>query len=129
MNTPAKTGILLAAGLLVVGCGTPPRFEWGQYENRLYAYYRNPDNRPEYRSALENAIDRGEATGRVAPGLNAELGFLYLEDGNQEEAVRHFEREVTLFPESQRFLEAYLPSANLNPDASDVREEGQDTTS
>lgn len=93
----------LGAGLLV-GCAAPSRFEWGSYEAGLYTYAKRPDQRAVYRKTLEDAIRRGKATNRVAPGLTAELGYLTLEDGDTPGAVALFEEEMRLFPESRRLM-------------------------
>lgn len=89
---------------LLSACATPSRFEWGGYEGALYAYAKKPELRPNYRAALERAIDQGRKSNRLAPGLLAELGYLDLEDHNEVEAVRHFDEEMTAFPESRAFL-------------------------
>lgn len=73
-----KSYMLLAAALTVTGCATPPRFEYGAYENSLYVYYKKPDTADKFEIALENAIKKGETSGRLAPGLYAELGYLRL---------------------------------------------------
>lgn len=102
---------LVTASVLFSGCATPARFEWGGYEGALYAYAKKPDRRPEYRKALELAIDKGRATDRVAPGLIAELGYLYLEDGDTERAATLFGEEMQRFPESKPFLSSVVARA------------------
>lgn len=98
---------LATAGLLVfalTGCATPTRFEWGNYENALYAYYKRPETRENYRVTLETAIARGEKTDRLAPGLYAELGYLHLDENKPADAIAAFEKEMAAFPESRHFL-------------------------
>lgn len=98
--------MLLAAALAVglVGCATPSRFEWGAYEPTLYAYAKSPEARESYRKALVSAISDGEKSNRVAPGMYAELGYLYIEDNNNTDALASFEKEMSHFPESRTFL-------------------------
>ena len=69
---------LLLAGLVlgISACAPTSRFEWGAYENTLYAYSKAPEAREAYRNSLVTALRTGEASNRVAPGLNAELGYL-----------------------------------------------------
>lgn len=98
----------LAAALIVAACATPSRFEWGTYEGSLYAYAKKPENREKYRTSLQTAIENGEKSGRLAPGLHAELGYLFLEDGNEAEAASHFQKEMEAFPESRVFLTSVL---------------------
>ena len=97
-----------ACALSLVACAMPSRFEWGDYENSLYAYSKAPGARESYRKALMVAIQQGEKTNRLAPGMYAELGYLFLEDDNKAEAISSFQKEMTAFPESRAFLKAVV---------------------
>lgn len=90
--------------IFLTACATPSRFEWGAYEPTLYAYAKTPEARETYRKALASAIEVGEETGRLAPGMYAELGYLFVEDENIAEAVSSFQKEMENFPESRVFL-------------------------
>lgn len=103
---------LSAAALLVSACAPTPRFEWGNYEGALYAYAKKPDTRSQYRAALENAIQKGRQTNRIAPGLQAELGYVLLEDGDKAGARAQFEGEMRDFPESRAFLKGVVDRLN-----------------
>ncbi|MEH6490226.1 DUF4810 domain-containing protein [Hyphomonas oceanitis] len=92
----------LALGL--AACATPPRFEYGAYEPTLYAFYKKPEMREKFETALEAAIEKGEASDRLAPGLYAELGYLRLDQGDQAAAIQLFEKEASAFPESAYFM-------------------------
>jgi hypothetical protein len=96
---------LLAAALSVSACAPTSRFEWGNYEGSLYAYSKKPTTLPQYRAALEAAIAKGRSSNRVAPGLQAELGYVLLEDGDRAGALKLFEAEMHDFPESRAFLQ------------------------
>ncbi len=85
-------------------CAPATRFSWGNYEDALYAYYKSPSEREAYKKALVAAIDRGKKQNNVAPGMLAELGYLYLEDGDMAQARALFQEEIQRFPESQPFL-------------------------
>jgi len=104
MRTTNLSIILALAGGLLTSCAAPSRFEWGNYEAGLYTYAKRPDQKATYRRALEEAIRKGRATNRVAPGLLAELGYLQLEDGNIPGAIALFEEEKVLFPESKNLM-------------------------
>lgn len=112
-NRPVTMAICLATlTLFITGCATATsRFEWGNYEGALYSYAKKPDQRPQYRTALERAVEQGRKTGRIAPGLLAELGYLALEDGDAPSALRLFEEEMRVFPESRPFLEGIVTRA------------------
>jgi hypothetical protein len=98
----------LAALMAVAACAPTTRFEWGSYEPALYAYAQNPERRDVYKSALEQAIERGRARDAVAPGLLAELGHLRLEEGDTAGAVKLFQEERTRFPESAQFMDRII---------------------
>ena len=57
-----------------------------------------------FETALEKAIEKGEASDRLAPGLYAELGYLKLNQGDQATAVELFRKEAEAFPESEVFM-------------------------
>ncbi len=107
--------------MVLTGCATnSSRFEWGNYENALYLYSKKPDRRPEYQAALQAAIDRGHKEGKVAPGMLAELAYLYLDDGNVADAIPLFEEEMRTFPESRTFLTTVITRAR-GPQADNSR--------
>jgi hypothetical protein len=105
-----KLALLTAfiGAVALTACAPTSRFEWGAYEQALYAYSQNPENRGVYKAALENAIERGRARDAIAPGLLAELGHLYLEEGNSVEALKYFREERTLFPESAVLMDRVI---------------------
>lgn len=100
---------------VLTACAPATRFEWGGYEQALYAYAQNPENRNVYRTSLEQAIERGERRDAVAPGMYAELGYLYLEEGEAERAVQNFQRERALFPESAVFMDRVIQQLGGTP--------------
>lgn len=97
-----------AMALSVAACATPSRFEWGDYENSLYAFSKAPQTRENYRKSLQVAIERCEQSKRLAPGLYAELGYLFVEDNNNAEAIANFQKEMAAFPESRPFLSSVV---------------------
>ena len=127
-----KSLLLATACITLVAtsaCVPASRFEWGNYENTLYAYTKNPAGRPAYKAALVSAIERGRATNRVAPGLLAELGYLQLEDGEREAAIRSFEEEKRVFPEAAVFMTAIISKIRTGSSPAEVREAAMETPS
>jgi hypothetical protein len=96
--------LVLSAATTLAACATQTGFEWGSYDAALYAYSKNPEQLPRYEQALEAAIAKGRAEGRIAPGLQAELGYCYLSEGKKDAALRLFNSEVADFPEARPFL-------------------------
>lgn len=109
----AAAAALTAACL--AGCTTPAQgFYWGSYDQSLYAFSKRAEKRDDYAAALQKAIDRGRATKRLAPGLQAELGFLKLENGDVAGAVTLFEAEAASFPESATFMRRVITAASAS---------------
>ena len=110
-NIRAGVAASLFLTLGLTGCATnTSRFEWGSYDSSLYLYSKHPDKLPIYESALLAAISKGKASGRIAPGLQAELGYCYLGEGKRAEAIEMFKAEMAMFPESRAFLTKFIDS-------------------
>lgn len=107
-----KTKIVLLFGLvfLVSGCAANKGVDyyWGNYSSTLYALKKTPGPEAEQRHVeeLEEIIAVSAEKGyRVPPGVQAELGFRYAQQGNSQKAQSHFEAELASYPESQHFIE------------------------
>ena len=102
-----------------VGCQTArPLYYWGHYETLLYQTYRSPEKA----SAAEQVERLQEDLAKAAaanlspnPGLHAQLGLAYVNLGNVEAAIREFEQEKTLFPESAPFMDRMLARLKGTP--------------
>jgi hypothetical protein len=99
-TTTKLWALALLCGAGLSGCATPQTFEWGSYDASLYAYSKHPDQLPQFEKTLETAIAAGRTNGRLAPGLQAELGYCYLGEGKKAEAVAQFKAEMASFPEA-----------------------------
>lgn len=122
-----KMAAIIIGAAMTAGCAQQSRFVWGNYENSLYAYYKNSDQRTAYEASLVKAIELGRKSGKIAPGLWAELGYLQLENGNLLEAQKNFAEEMTLFPESRPFLSGVVQRMTTDKDktAADQKKETQ----
>ena len=91
------------------GCVTQPQYQWGGYDSLLYAGYKDPSKMEAMMVKLESHIGELEKTNqRVAPGLYAELGTLYLQAGAPDKAIRMYTRERDTWPESQGLMNAMI---------------------
>ena len=113
-----KTAVSLAALLLMTGCATKPQalYHYGTYSESYYAYKQDAsaENLLALQQAIEAAIaDAGDSiSGRVPPGMYANLGYIYLKQGNAKEAVKDFEMEKSLYPESAHFMDRVIEKVN-----------------
>ena len=121
MASKIKLACLGALALLLAGCDQPytPRslYYWdGTYNNALYTYLNEGGDANEQISHLENLIQTSIQKGyKVAPGLYAHLGLLYLNNGNLGVANANFDKDVQNFPESREYINFIKGSKNLTP--------------
>jgi hypothetical protein len=104
--------VVLAAVALASGCATDTsRYAWGPYEEHVWRMCEDRDAveiGQEIRE-ISAAIEKADAESRpVAPGIHAELGYLYAISGNPDSAVQQFEIEKSLYPESTVFLDGCI---------------------
>ncbi len=104
--------LILAAGLaasLLTGCVAPPRYNWGDYEQSMYSYYRDPAKSAEFAASLQKTIDTAEQVhGIVPPGVYAEYGYLLLQQGKAKDAGAYFAKEKAKWPESTYLMDSMM---------------------
>jgi len=82
----------------------------------LYQSYKDPAKVEAMRTNLESQILALESTGqRVAPGLHAELGTLYLQSGNKGKAKAFYIKERDTWPESRGLMNAVIDNLDKEP--------------
>jgi hypothetical protein len=102
--------------LTLVGCAAPKQslYQWGDYENQIYARYNDPGKSPVEAQIekLEADYQKARSTNKaVPPGFHAHLGYLYFEAGKDGQAVQSFQTEKALFPESAIYIDRILAKA------------------
>src|SRR5665647_526029 len=96
---------LALISLALVGCQTPPIYNCGGYDSMLYEGYKDPSKMEKMKLGLENHIGAMDKSGqKIAPGLLAELGTLYLQSGSPDKAIIMYRREGDTWPESQGLM-------------------------
>ena len=114
---------LMLLALVVTGCATRNAglYQWGQYENSLYTSYKDPTKVGVLRTKLEEHIGSAErGNKKIAPGLYAELGTLYLQDGKNELAASMYTKERDTWPESATLMTSMLKSLASRTEKSEV---------
>lgn len=130
----SKIGLASLAlfAILLAGCGNAggPRslYYWdGTYSSSLYSYLNEDGDATEQISRLENLVQNSTQRGyKIAPGLYAHLGLLYLNNGNLGAANANFDKEVQNFPESKEFINFIKGSKNLTPKKQSKKEGAKD---
>jgi hypothetical protein len=98
----ARLAAVLLAACLLAGCATGSRglYDWADFDAAQSADLIDHDPNAAvalYAQSLEQIQQRN---GRVPPGLYADYGFLLYLRGDYAGALRSFEAEKRLFPES-----------------------------
>jgi hypothetical protein len=107
---------LLVIGVIILisitGCATNKLlYEWGEYENGLYSYYKSPGEIDSFVKNLEQVIAKAEEIDKVPPGLYAEYGFVQYELKNYSMAIDYFNKEKALWSESIPFMDKMISNA------------------
>lgn len=99
----------LLLAVLLGACETQQGlYDWGEYEPRLYAYYKDPDDLEPLMADLESTLAAGEETQRVPPGLYAEYGYFLMTKKRHDEAIAYFNKEKTAWPESSVLMDKMI---------------------
>jgi len=94
---------------ILSGCVAQPIYQWGGYESMLYAGYKDPTKMEELKLGLESHIAAMDKAGlKVAPGLYAELGTLYLQSGSSDKGISMYKRERDAWPESKGLMDVMI---------------------
>lgn len=100
----------LLASAAMAGCvhAPPTLYQWGSYEDQVYAMCTDGGKVP-LESQLQNLEEDYQhiraSKGAVPPGFHAHLGYLYFQTGKADQALQSFETEKSLFPESTVFMD------------------------
>jgi hypothetical protein len=110
LRNASRALLLLACGVAVSGCAhRTGLYTWGGYDDLLYNAYKDPSSASAMKSQLEANVAYVEGHHeRVAPGLYAEIGTLYLSTGDKANAARFFHLESEHWPESRPFMERLI---------------------
>ncbi|GAB3654604.1 DUF4810 domain-containing protein [Ramlibacter alkalitolerans] len=101
--------VIAAAVALLSGCAARGLYNWGGYDDALYASYKDPTKAEALRTKLETHIAAMESAGqKVAPGLYAELGTLYFQAGAKSRAAEFYAKEQKAWPESSQLMTALI---------------------
>lgn len=121
MKIIANTGLLVAvsAVFLLTACSGQPKPLYN-YEDYSDSYYGAKKNMTEesalvLQKSIEKAIENASesSSGRVAPGMYANLGYIHLKGGKSKEAIANFEKEKSIYPESAHFMDRMIKKVQV----------------
>lgn len=107
---------LSAASVVLAGCAGPqPLYQWEGYQTQVYEYFKG-ESKEQQVIALESGLQKIQAKGGAAPpGYHAQLGMLYLNLGKDDQMVKEFQTEKTLFPEATPYMDFLLRNVKTEP--------------
>lgn len=98
--------------VFLVGCvHQQEMYYWGDYSKSLYQLKKDPSDEifSKHVSTLEDIIRvSDEKNLRVPPGIYGEAGFLMARQGKNSEAIKYFEMEKQLYPESSQLMDRLI---------------------
>jgi hypothetical protein len=102
--------LLLISLVLLMGSGCSNRlYDWDGYNDHLYNYYKDPATADRFLERMETHLQKVEEKGGTPPpGLYAEVGTLYLQKGDQPQAIFFYQKEHDAWKESQYFMAALI---------------------
>jgi hypothetical protein len=91
------------------GCSTVSSggYYWGDYSTSYYDLLKSPTSEQLAKrvDSLQQIVKQSGTLGlRVPPTIHAELGQALMKQGLKDQALTHFRKEITLYPESAVFL-------------------------
>jgi len=97
--------------LLLTGACTSPLYDWGHYEESVLAMetgFQDVDLLDEIDTLERQAEAAAAKDRRPPPGLHAHLGYLHYLAGNSDAALRHFQTEKAVYPQSSVFMDGLI---------------------
>jgi hypothetical protein len=107
--------VLFLIGIFFAGCAPKQMYYFGDYSKTLYAAEKYDTEKAlvKHKQELEEIVSESEARNlAVPPGIYAELGYINLKANNSKEAIRLFQTESLLYPESKHLMDRLIQSAN-----------------
>lgn len=114
----AMIKLTLAAGavLALAGCAQQGMYDWGGYSGLMYQNYKKPESVAANLLTLQAHVTALEVRKtKVAPGLYADLGTLYLQAGDRDRAVENYRKERAVWPESAGLMDAMIKNLASKP--------------
>jgi len=101
-------GLTLFITLFLSGCAAPSMYYWGDYSSTLYHSKKTPSDETglKHQQALENIIEESKTRNlKAPPGVYAELGYIYLKQNKNQNAIQYFKLEREIYPESALLMQ------------------------
>lgn len=113
LNTQRSLATILMLSSLTACSGSVTSkvspYDWGSYETQLYHHFDNATKPEVQLAALLKDEQDAHAKGKILPpGFYAQLGLLYQETGQIDQANAAFKEEEKLYPDSIPYMNHLL---------------------
>lgn len=116
MKPMFRSMMIVAALAVLSGCAQQGMYDWGGYSGLLYQNYKKPETVAANLVTLQAHVTAlEERKTRVAPGLYADLGTLYLQSGDRDRALENYRKERASWPESAGLMDAMIKNLISKP--------------
>ncbi len=112
--------VVIMTSIFFAGCTSQKMYYFGNYSQTLYSFEKNQTKEAliNHQQELEKVISESEVRNLlVPPGIYAELGYINLKANNSQEAIRLFQAESQLYPESKHLMDRLIQSAKAKENA------------
>jgi len=106
--------LIFLMSFLIFGCAAPKMYYWGDYSSSLHRCRKDATdgNFLKHKQILENIVEESQKGNlRVPPGVYAELGYIYFRQNKYDDAIKYFELEERIYPESKIFMQRLTQAA------------------
>ena len=101
---------------LLGGCAVKGKYNWNGYDKGLYDAYKDPSQIKPLQIKLQATVELNEQNKQtVAPGMYAELGTLYLQEGLPDKAKMYYSKERDTWPESKTLMDLLIKNLDSRP--------------
>lgn len=100
----------------MTGCAQQKMYYWGNYSKTLYDFRKKPGEETllNHKLELEKIVKVStEKSLKIPPGVYAELGYLYFRENNGQEAIKFFQLEKQVYPESHVFMDRMVNAVEV----------------
>ena len=94
--------------ILLAGCSSNDKglYFWGDYSSSSFEYTQEELTDKEYLDILTET--QSESAKKLPPGFLADLGTLYLQMGDSQQALNFYRMEAEAWPEGFEFMNALI---------------------
>lgn len=105
------TFLFVLVVLTLSGCAQS-LYYWGDYEDALYSHYETPGQMQEFSQNLHSIITEAKENERpVPPGVYAEYGYVLMQTGHPDTAIKYYELEEQHWAVSAKLMNRMIRMA------------------